>query len=182
MTLLTGNLDFVQGSGYRALGNSPQLPAPIPQPRTFCNGMTLVELLVVLGIIGLIVGISVPALTSYAKQVRLKTTTRQIVGLISFARSLAISSHEDHAVVVDPERQEIRLINLVSGAPLEPMVRVPTSVTLEVQVGGQPSQETRLVFRPSGSLAGRTTSLILADQHKHQTITVTGATGAVSVE
>ena len=144
--------------------------------------MTLVELLVVLGIIGLIVGMSVPALTSYTKQLRLKTTTRQIIGMISLARSLAISSHEAHALVIDPERQEIRLINLVSGVPLEHVVRLPTSVTLEVRMGGAPSPETRLVFRPTGSLIGRTTSLVLADQHKQQTITVSGATGAVFVE
>ena len=146
------------------------------------TGMTLVELLVVLGIIGLIVGMSVPALTSYTKQVRLRTTTRQIIGMISLARSLAISSHEAHALVVDHERQEIRLVNMVSGESLEQVVRLPASVSLEVRMGGGPSPETRLVFRPTGSLIGRTTTFVLADQHKQQSITVSGATGAVAVE
>ena len=144
--------------------------------------MTLVELLVVLGIIGLILGISMPALSGYAKQVRLKTATRQVVGLVSLARSLAISSHQDHAVVVDPERKEVSVVNTVSGETLEQVVRLPSSVTLEVQVGGAASSERQLVFRPTGSLVGRTVTLVLADRDKQQAVTVTGTTGFVSVQ
>jgi Tfp pilus assembly protein FimT len=144
--------------------------------------MTLVELLVVLGVIGILLGLSVPGLASYSKQVRLKTTIRQVVGLVSLARSLAISSHEDHAVIVDPEHQEIRVLRVASGESLEQTVRVPSSVTLEVQVGGEPAAETQLVFRPTGSLAGRSVSLVLSDREKQHTITVAAATGAISVE
>ena len=143
--------------------------------------MTLVELLVVLGIIGLIVGISVPPLARYAKQIRLKAATREVVGLLSLARSLAISSHEDHAVVIDSEDQQLRVVNVSSGEALEQTVRFPSSVSIAVEVAGEPSAENQLVFRPSGSLASRTTSLVLADgQHRH-VITVTGTTGAITV-
>ncbi len=144
--------------------------------------MTLIELLVVLGIIALIVGIAVPALTGYTKQVRLKAATRQIVGLVSLARSLAITTHEDHAVVVDLEHRELTVINVASGEGTEAVVHLPSSVTIDVTVGGQSSPEMRVIFRPTGALEGRTTSLVLAEQGKHQTITVTGATGAVTVQ
>ena len=144
--------------------------------------MTLVELLVVLGVIGVIVTMSVPALTSYTKQIRLKTTTRELVGLLSLARSLAISSHEDHAVVIDPERREVMVTNLTSGESLEHVLRLPSAMTLDVEIGGEASSETQLVFHPTGSLAGRTVSLILAERDKQHTITVTAATGAVSVK
>ncbi len=144
--------------------------------------MTLIELLVVMGIIGLVVGISLPALTTYTRQVRLKTTIRQVIGLLSFTRSLAISSHTDHAVVLDPERAELRVVNVASGETLEQAVHLPTSVNVSVHIGGEPSTETQIVFRATGSLIGRTTSLIVADEHTHHTITVTGATGAVTLE
>ena len=151
--------------------------------RTFTGrGMTLVELLVVLGIIGMILAISVPGLAGYAKNLRLKTATRQIVGLISLARSLAISSREDHAVIVDPAQQRVTIVNQVSGDTLEQMVRLPSSVTVEMEVGGEPAAEAALVFRPTGSLNGRTVSLTLADRDKRHTITVTGITGSVSVQ
>ena len=144
--------------------------------------MTLVELLVVLGIIGLILGISVPGMTTYANQVRLKAATREVVGLLSLARSLAISSHQDHAVLIDPERREITVENTVSGEALERVVRLPISMSIEVQVAGEPAQETRVVFRPTGSLAGRTTSIILADRHVSHAVTISSITGAVRVD
>ena len=145
-------------------------------------GMTLVELLVFLGIIGLIVGMSVPALTGYAKQARLKTTTRQIMGLLALARSIAISSHENHAVVIDRQQGELSVVNLTSGEALERVVRLPKAVTLEVQVGGESSQQTQVVFQPTGGLSGRTVSFIVADRDRRDTITVTSVTGAVSLK
>jgi len=144
--------------------------------------MTLVELLVVLGVIGLIVGMGVPALTAYSRQIRLKTATRQLMGLVSLARSTAISSHEEHAVVVDPESREIRVINTASGEALEPILRLPASVSLEMEVGGQSVGEPHVVFRPTGSLTGRSVSLVLSDGLKQQTIVVTGPTGAVTIQ
>ncbi len=144
--------------------------------------MTLVELLVVLGVIGLIVGMSVPALVGYAKQVRLKSTTRQVLGLVSLARSLAISSHEEHAVVVDDEHREIRVVNTVSGETLEQAIHLPSSVSVEIQVGGQNVGATQFAFRPTGALTGRTVTLVLADGQKQQTIVVTGSTGSVTAQ
>lgn len=144
--------------------------------------MTLVEILVVLGIIGLILGISVPGLTTYANKTRLKAATRQVVGLVGLARSVAISAHEDHALHVDAERRELTVENLVSGEMLERVVRLPPSVTVEVQEAGAPAPEARIIFRPTGSLSGRTASIILADRHGRNTVTVSSITGAVTVD
>ena len=144
--------------------------------------MTLVEILVVLGIIGLILSISVPGLTTYANKTRLKAATREVVGLVGLARSVAISAHEDHAVVVDAQRRELSVENVASGKSLERVVRLPSSVTVEVEVGGAPAPEPRIVFRPTGSLSGRTASIILADRNGRNTITVSGITGAVTVD
>ena len=74
--------------------------------------MTLVELLVVLGIIGLIVGMGLPSFTHYAQHLRLNAAVRQVVGLVSLARSAAISSHEEHAVTVDAEHRELRIVKV----------------------------------------------------------------------
>ncbi len=135
--------------------------------------MTLIELLVVLGVIGLIVGVSVPAFTSFTKSLRLKTTTRKVVGLLNLARSLAISTREKHALVVDLERGEISVVNQVSDEALEQTVELPRTVTLEIQVGGKPAPETQVVLRPTGALTGRTVTLVFSDRHKSHTVTVT---------
>lgn len=158
------------------------MPARETTLSTGKRGMTLVELLVVLGIIALVLGISVPGLTGYAKSLRLKTATRQVVGLLSLARSSAISARADHAVAFDAERQELTMTNVTSGEVSERVVKLPTSVTLEFQVGGEASAEPKVTFRSTGSLTGRTTSLVLSDEHRQHTVTVTGATGAVTVQ
>ncbi len=145
-------------------------------------GMTLVELLVVLGVIGIILAISVPGLAGYAKQLRLKAATRQTVGLLSLARSLAISSRAEHTVVVNPEQGTIQIVNEATGETLEQTVRVPSSVTVELESGGEPSPTLSLTFRASGALAGRTVLVHLADRDRRLTIQITGATGAVSVQ
>ena len=142
----------------------------------------MVELLVVLGIIGLILGMGVPALSGYSRQLRLKTATRELVGLLSLARSKAISAHAEYAVVINPESQQVSVMDVASGETLEQVVRVPSSVTLDVQVGGESAPETQLVFRPTGSLSGRTTTLVLTDHERQHTITVVGATGAITVQ
>ena len=144
------------------------------------QAFTLVELLVVLGIVALVVGISVPALTQLMSRTRLTTAVRQAVGLVSLARSLAISSHTDHAIVLDSERQELRVVNVPSGESLEHVVRLPSSVTVALEIGGQPAANSQVVFRASGGLAGRTASLTLSDHERHHTITISGTTGAIS--
>lgn len=143
--------------------------------------MTLVELVVVMGVIAIIAGLSVPALTSYAKQVRLKTAARQVVGLVSLARSLAISAHEAYAVVIDPGAQTISVVQSSSGEALEQAVRVPKGVTVSLEIGGASSSATELVFQPTGALSGRTTTILLAEGIRQHRITVTGATGAITV-
>jgi type II secretion system protein H len=146
------------------------------------EGFTLVELLVVLGIIGLIAGMSVPAMVGYAKHVRLKAATRQVIGLVSLARSTAISSRTEHAVVVDLAAREIRIVNMASGEALDHLVRLATSVSVDLQVGGESVAPPQFVFRPTGALSGRTVKLILANPERQVAITVTGTTGSVSLE
>jgi prepilin-type N-terminal cleavage/methylation domain-containing protein len=145
-------------------------------------GVTLVELLVVIGIIGVLLATGVPALTQYAGRLRLKTALRQVTGMASYARSLAISTREEHALVLDREVGRLSMLNVASGESLEKVVRLPQSVTVTLTVGGQPAADSRVVFRPTGSLAGRTATLVLADKERTYTVTITGTTGSVSIE
>lgn len=146
-------------------------------------GMTLVELLVVLGVIALIVGMSVPALSQYTARTRLKTATRQLVGLLSLARSLSVGSQEGHAVLIDGENNRVTITNLATGETLEDhQLRLPSSVHVALRVGGQAAAQSQVAFRSTGSLNGRTTDIVVTESDKQMTITVTGSTGAISVQ
>ncbi|MBI1992674.1 MAG: GspH/FimT family pseudopilin [Candidatus Omnitrophica bacterium] len=142
----------------------------------------MVELLVVMAIIGMVVAISAPSLARFTTRLRLNAATRQVTSLLSLARSVAISSHEEHAVILDAARRELRVVGVTSGTALDPVVRLPASVTVQMMMGGQPASETQFVFRPTGSLTGRSVSLVLADRERQSTVTVSGTTGTVSVQ
>ncbi len=177
-TLSTGEFcPRLKAEGRRQLLHPSSL-----QPPASSYGITLIELLVVLGIIALVVGIGVPAMTGYAKQMRLKTATRQVVGLLSLARSLAISSHADHAVSVDRAQHEVTVMNTATEEPLEQRVRLPEAITVDVRIGDASSSETQVVFRSTGALVGRSMSLVLANDEKSHTVTITGPTGAITVQ
>ena len=144
-------------------------------------GMTLVEILVVLAIIGMLFSMGLPAVVRYAETVRLKATTRQLISLIALARSTAIAAHEDHTVRIQPDTHRIDIVNATSGQPLEPVVRLPASISVEMLVGGHPSQTTQFTFRATGSLVGQSVVLRVSDHRRTKTITVTSTTGSILV-
>ncbi len=146
------------------------------------SGMTLMELLVVLGIIGIVVGMSAPALTRYAGQVRLKSTVRQVVGLLSLARSLSIGSPAGHTVSIDLEHRQLTVIDNNVNEALDQKVRLAAGLEISVEAAGEALTPPELVFQPNGALRGRTVSIILTDKQKTYTITVSSITGAVTVE
>ncbi len=142
------------------------------------RAFTLIELLVVMAIVGLLVGTSIPALTGYAKQVRLKTTTREVMGLLFLARNLAISSREVRTVLLDEDRQ--RLVIEETLEQEEPKkVRLPDAV--DVTLEGGAAGTGRVVFQPSGALGSPSVTVVLTSGTRTQTIAVTSATGAISL-
>ena len=151
-------------------------------PRAKGLGFTLVELIVVLAVIGMIVGFSVPGLVQYSRQARLKATTRELTALLSLARSLAMGSRTKHAVVFDEEEHEIRMVNLESGEANEQKLVLPRGISIEVRVGDEPAANPQVVFRPTGGLQGRTTVLVLSNGKREMEVHVTGVTDSVSVE
>lgn len=144
------------------------------------KGFTLVEMLVVMAVIGLLVAAGVPALTGYATQMRLKGATREVIGLLSLARSSAISSRTPRTVVVNPDTHELVIEEtLTEDEPRR--VRLASSLQVDVQSQEQTGGPFRVVFQPGGGLAGRSVSLVLSNESRSQTITITAVTGAIAV-
>ena len=146
------------------------------------TAMTLMELLIVLGIIAVVVGMSVPAMTRYSSQARLKATVRQMAGFLSLARSLSIGSQSGHTVLVDIEHRRMTVMDNTSGEVLEQQLRLPQGIDVTLESGGEVLSPAEIVFQPSGSLRGRTVSVIIKEGQKRATIAISGITGAVTAE
>ncbi len=146
------------------------------------SGFTLIELLVVIAIIGVILATSLPALTSYGQQMRLKATTRQLVGLLGLARQKAISSRHERTILVDVEGRQILIEeSLDEDAPQR--IELPKSIEVSVDSAGTDPDVAmwRIVFQPSGALSGRSAAIHLTSQKRTQIVAITAATGSISV-
>lgn len=146
------------------------------------RGFTLIELLVVMGIIGMLFAVSLPSLTSYTQSFRIKTATREVVGLLSLARSLAISSRKPRTITFEPEERRLVLEPITdTEEPRE--VRLAKGVDIAADIGGAEADEGwTITFQPSGSLAHRAVTLRLSNNQKEQAIFIAAATGAVMIQ
>jgi len=142
------------------------------------------ELIVVMAIIGLVLAIGVPGFAHYNKQLQLNAATRNIVGLLSLARSTAISTRSTRTVDMNPQTGTLTL-EAASDQDDARVIRLSSSLTLAIQNadGTSLDGESPVVFQPSGALSGRSVLLVLSGRNVHsQTIRVVAATGAISVD
>jgi len=78
------------------------------------TGVTLLELLAVIGLMSLLFAFSLPALGSFVKSSQHKKAARDIVIAIRLARSLATTSGLEHRVEIDMSGRRFRLALSVS--------------------------------------------------------------------
>ena len=65
------------------------------------KGITLIELMVTVAIIGIVVGIAIPSFTSYLPRLRLNGAARDLISDLRLARSLAVGENKQYKVVFD---------------------------------------------------------------------------------
>lgn len=92
------------------------------------RGFTLIEMSVVVGIIGLITAITLPAFSSYLRRERITGLRNQMVSDIYYARSLAIANRRTFAMQIQEDRY---LIVDTSDGSVTRTIMTPRGLTLE---------------------------------------------------
>ena len=94
------------------------------------NGMTLLELLTVIGIIAVLAAVSLPSFVYMARGSRMRTAAKMLTDTISAARGLAIAQRHayyveyDNETVVNPEHNRIRIFYMpLENSAVDPIKR-----------------------------------------------------------
>jgi type II secretion system protein H len=74
-----------------------------------CSGLTLIETLMVLLVMGIAATLAVPALHSVFTETKIDSAATWLMGDMRYAQSLAILTQQPHAVVFDPANNAYRL-------------------------------------------------------------------------
>jgi general secretion pathway protein H len=147
-----------------------------PTSRGRARGVTLLELLIVLSLIGILVARVVPMLGGGVSTTELKSSARQMAAALRLARSEALATRREHSVLVDLERRVFR----VDGDPRE--IALPRDVELKLftaQSDLVSDQSGAIRFFPDGgSNGGRVT--IAAGERKYE-VDVDWLTGRVAI-
>ena len=136
------------------------------------RGVSLVELCVVLSVVAVVMGLSVPGWAALVAKHRQRATIAEIASELRMARQLAMARHERVRVVVNVEQSELRTECMDCERSALRRYEFGRTGTVVDSMSTQPE----IVFQPSGRSATATT-MVLVDsrQARHQvTVSLTG--------
>lgn len=173
-------------------------PSKVPRLRAF----TLIEIMIVVGLLAIIVGMGVPSLLSAMRKEGMRKAVSDVVDACNAARASAILTSRPVDLVIRPFE---RLINVSaassdsatggdSGSPMEetPVEAVkgfsgtfPQSVHIEILGVNfqemQEAEEARVRFYPNGT-CDEFTIILRSDSNEYRKITLEIVTGLPEVE
>lgn len=132
------------------------------------SGVTLIELVVVMAIIALIVGVTLPAATNGLSSVRLKSASNDVATFLTTALNRAERHEQVMEVIVNPKERNLELDSTEPGYVRT--LAMPDGITI---AGDGP---TRILLMP-GSAPPRVAIDLFNDRGAHRIIKLDPATG-----
>jgi len=136
------------------------------------EGKTLMELMVVVGIIGMVSIMAVPHFLALHSRTQVRATTEEIASELRLAKQLALTAHDRVRIVIDMEQQALTT-QFVNTATTHHAYHYGGK-------GIEPTAGTEILFHPSGRSATATTIQLRSKEGQIQKLTVS-ITGRVSI-
>jgi len=121
-------------------------------------GFTLVEMVVVIAILGVVAGVSVPAIRDRRAADPLAQGASEISGLLARARQTAVERAATIRVSVDPASRRYKVRTLSTGAPSDSVATDSLAIADGVTLDGGDRRLT-VTFMPTGEARGDTLTL-----------------------
>ncbi|MCQ9208774.1 MAG: prepilin-type N-terminal cleavage/methylation domain-containing protein [Omnitrophica bacterium] len=151
------------------------------------KGFTLMEMLVVLAVIVLLIGVSIPFFASFTKGAKLKTAAKDVVAVLNTARIASITYRKNYSVNFDySQTPHSYYITDENNEIYGKKYHLPSSIKFSrPQQPQQPTTFTadKATFSSTGGLIGSVGSVWLADKKEDfRRITVSNTTGRVKID
>jgi type II secretion system protein H len=143
------------------------------------EGFTLLELILVVLVVALAVGISYPSFSRGTAAVQLRTSARDVMNTLRYARERAITEQQTFIVSADPESGRFVMTDEVGDGART--YALPREVRIErLSLGGEPFREGVFAVRflPNGSAAAAEIQLRSASGGVLRVVTDTVTGGA----
>ena len=149
------------------------------------RGMTIIELLTTVAIIGIVAAMAVPRFQIAYERIRFRAANREITSNIRLARSYAVSTKNQHGVYFDPTSLSYILFkDLVNTGAMQYDVgdSIINADTLppEFSFLGTDNINNSIVFRSNGSTSATVNVISMAETpdiigvHRHTILAATG--------
>ncbi|MBS1857761.1 MAG: prepilin-type N-terminal cleavage/methylation domain-containing protein [Acidobacteria bacterium] len=120
------------------------------------RGITLLELVVVVAIVGLIVGVSFPAVSAGLDSVRMISATDSVAAFLNSAVNHCERRQEPVEVVIDLRRARLTAISMGPGYNRE--LQLPDGIAIESvssgDAGASAEAEHQILLMPGGAVPG----------------------------
>jgi prepilin-type N-terminal cleavage/methylation domain-containing protein len=152
------------------------------------QGFTLIEMIVVLGIISAVLGITTVYFFNYKSGAALKISANNIVAALNQARSLAITRRVEHGVAFDSVNSAYFVFAKPDSATRQ-LVTSPlkTSSGVVIESTNLPIDPQALInlpaeiFNITGSAESNASIYLVNSQGKYYTLTIINTTGRVRI-
>ncbi len=138
------------------------------------DGVTLIEMLVVVTIIAIVAGVSFPAMTAGLARIRLSSASGSAASFLISAMNRVDRREQPAAILISPKEDVLAVYTAASGQKPDRELRMPSGITIE---GEQPR---RFLLMPGG-VVPRMTLVLRNDKGARRSVEVDPTTGVPNI-